>query len=85
MKTIQQMKREEALVKKQIDSGKLSPKKLKAATYRYYNLRYRMGQKTKKARAAFNKDQAFLPSFVKQLDVPRIEELVAEKIFGQIS
>ncbi len=74
---------EAAKVKKEIESGKLKGKKLQAAKYKYGNLMYR-GRKREKAVIAKLKNQPFLPEFLKQMDVVRIEEMVAQKVFDSI-
>lgn len=74
---------EAAKVKKEIDGGKLKGKKLQAAKYKYGNLMYR-GRKREKALVANLKNQPFLPEFLKQMDVVRIEEMVAQKVFDSI-
>ncbi|CAB4150004.1 hypothetical protein UFOVP558_58 [uncultured Caudovirales phage] len=112
-----EMLAEAAKIQKQLESGKLKGKAIQKAKYRMYNLRYRAGQKAKKANAAsepkgkitkaeikkigktvgptlaaaskkamakFNKDQGFLPGFLQQMNMVRIEELIADKIFNAI-
>lgn len=81
-RTVKSMMDEAAAVKKKIDSGKLKGKALQSAKYRHANLLYR-ARKRQKVQAAIPKGQGYLPSFLKQMDTVRIEELVAQKIFEQ--
>lgn len=37
-----------------------------------------------KKKQAFNKDQGFIPGFLKQMNMVRVEELVADKLFAAI-
>lgn len=71
-------------VKKEIDSGKLKGKKLQAAKYKYGNLMYRGRKRQKAIAASFVKEQGFLPSFLKGLDMVRIEEMVADRLFNEL-
>lgn len=74
--------RAEALeVKKQILSGKLTGKKLQSAKYKYGNLMYRARKIEKAFAKSISKDQGFLPDFLKQVDIVRMEELIADRIF----
>lgn len=85
--------------KKQIDAGKLSPKAKKVAQTAYYNYLRRAKAKDKKAAPAsakskgngkraprqVNPSQGFLPTFLSQLNVARIEELIADKAFKAVA
>lgn len=87
--------KEAAEVKKQIDSGKLKGKELKSAKWLYYDLRYRAKRRAlglkgsrpsstekRKRKHKVNLEQPFLPRFLNQVSVARIEELVAQKLYG---
>lgn len=84
-------------IKHEIEAGSFRGKKLQAARYRYYGLRYRAKKriqeeanevkKTSKRKSkakSISKDQSILPSFLTQMSTVRIEELVAEKIFAEM-
>jgi hypothetical protein len=75
---------EAAKVKKEIESGKLKGKKLQSAKYKYGNLMYRGRKREKSIAASFVKEQGFLPSFLKGLDIVRIEEMVADRLFNDL-
>lgn len=88
-KSVQQYAREARTVKKKIKSGKLSGKSLVSAKNTYWYLERRakgIVYKRKKVskKQAFNKDQGILPGFLKQMDMIRIEELVANRVFQQM-
>jgi hypothetical protein len=86
-------------IKRDLKSGKISGKKhIKAAKYKMYNLRYRANkvkaekevvvkksQKIEKVKAKkVNPGQGFLPGFLPQMNMVRVEELVADKLFKAI-
>ncbi len=94
MKSASKMLLEADKLKKQIDAGMFKGAKLKSAKYRYYSLRYRAKKKVTGAKAKrsspkpaahkVSKEQGFLPNFLKNLDMVRVEELVAQKFFEEI-
>lgn len=87
VQAVREMMKEADQIKKKIDSGKLKGKALQAAKYRYYNLRYRANKKVKaetSKRKQLLSKQAFLPEFLSQMSMVRIEELVAEKVFNEV-
>ena len=87
-----------AQIEKLIESGKITGKAaLKKARYKMYNCRYRANKASKASpkvkaepkakrgvKAKFDANQGFLPNFLKQMDLVRVEELVAQKVFDAI-
>lgn len=75
--------------KKKIDGGKLTPKKKKVAQTAYYNYLRRAKAKADKNPAQIQKPvapgQGFLPNFLNQVSVVRIEELIAQIAFKAVS
>lgn len=95
-KSRQQYAREARSVKKVIDSGKLKGKSLNNAKSKYHYLDRRAKgivyeRPSKKSAAPRRKKhqvvkgQGFLPAFLNQMDVVKIEELVSERIFKAIA
>lgn len=80
----------DALTRK-IESGKLSGKSLKQARYRRHYLRQKakkMPGATKpklKSAKGFNANQGFLPGFLSMVNIARIEELVADRVFKTVT
>lgn len=85
MRTKKQMIDEADQIAANIETGKVRGKAaLKKARYRMYNLRYRASLKkdAKKLRKKkIAKDQGFLPGFLQTLDMIRVEEMIAQKVF----
>ena len=86
-RTKNQIQEEVNLLKKKIASGRLKGEAKRKAVRRKCNLEFALRnfdkRKASKKRAV-DKDQGFLPSFLGQMNMVRVEELVADKIFGQI-
>lgn len=76
--------KEAAQLEKKIKAGSLTGKDLKAAKKRLYYCQWKAGAKGERFKHKVDPNQGFLPTFVNQLDMVRIEELVAEKIFNEL-
>lgn len=76
---------EAVALKKKIDSGKIKgAKALKSAKYKYGNLMYRGRKRLKDYAKNLDKNQAFLPSFISQQELVRIEEMMIERLHSEL-
>lgn len=88
-RTKQEIQAEVDQLKKKIKSGKLKGEAHSKAVRRKCNLEFALRNYGKKRtrkpkQKAIEKGQGFLPSFLGQMNMVRVEELVADKIFNEI-
>lgn len=89
MRTKKDMLDEASQIEANLETGKYRGKKaIKYAKWKMYNLRWRAAKRTEKAKVKkapkVDAAQGILPNFLPQMDVVRIEELVAERIFNEM-